>query len=48
MRLIVTLALVFFIGELAAQDSTGVVVHKDPRIDLLVKKHIDYNELTTR
>ena len=31
-----------------AQDSAGVVVHKDPRIDMLVKKQIDINEETTR
>lgn len=30
------------------QDSTTVVVHKDPRIDLLVKKQIQINEVTTR
>lgn len=32
----------------AQRDSTGVVVHKDPRIELLVKKQIEYNERTTR
>ena len=32
----------------AQTDSTGVVVHKDPRIDMLVKKQIEYNEVTTR
>jgi hypothetical protein len=33
----------------AQVDTTGsVVVHKDPRIDLLVKKQIDINEETTR
>jgi cupin superfamily acireductone dioxygenase involved in methionine salvage len=32
----------------AQQDSAGVVVHKDPRLDLLVKKQIEYNEVTTR
>jgi hypothetical protein len=37
------------IGSASAQsDSTGVVVHKDPRIDMLVKKQIEYNEVTTR
>src|SRR5690349_5725228 len=48
MRWILTMAMVFLIGGLSAQDSTGVVVHKDPRIDILVKKHIEYNELSTR
>ncbi|MBO9573131.1 MAG: SPOR domain-containing protein [Chitinophagaceae bacterium] len=31
-----------------AQDSGNVVIHKDPRIDLLVNKQIEINELTTR
>ncbi|MBC7849110.1 MAG: SPOR domain-containing protein [Chitinophagaceae bacterium] len=31
-----------------AQDSNSVVVHKDPRIDILVRKQIEVNELTTR
>jgi len=29
-------------------DSSSVTVHKDPRIDLLVKKQIQINEVTTR
>jgi hypothetical protein len=32
----------------AQTDTSTVVVHKDPRIDLLVKKQIQINELTTR
>lgn len=32
----------------AQKDSAGVVVHKDPRIELLVKKQIEYNEYITR
>ncbi len=32
----------------AKRDSTGVVVHKDPRIDILVKKQAQINEATTR
>jgi hypothetical protein len=32
----------------AQTDTNSVVVHKDPRIDLLVKKQIQVNELTTR
>ena len=31
-----------------AVDSNSVVIHKDSRIDLLVKKQADINELTTR
>jgi hypothetical protein len=34
--------------SLLAQDSTSVVVHKDPRIDLLVKKQAEINEFTSR
>jgi len=32
----------------AQTDSNSVVVHKDPRLDLLVKKQIEINEVTTR
>ena len=32
----------------AQTDSNSVVVHKDPRIDLLIKKQIEINETTTR
>lgn len=31
-----------------AQDKQGVIVHKDPRIDQLVKKQIEINEYNTR
>lgn len=33
---------------LAQTDSGSVVVHKDPRIDLLISKQIEINEFTTR
>jgi hypothetical protein len=36
------------LGALAQTDSNTIVVHKDPRIDLLVKKQIEINEVTTR
>lgn len=29
-------------------DSSSVVIHKDPRLDLLVKKQVEINEITTR
>ncbi|MBO9563001.1 MAG: SPOR domain-containing protein [Niastella sp.] len=32
----------------AQADTNSIVVHKDPRIDLLVKKQIEINEVTTR
>ena len=41
--------ILFFAGKLYAQtDSNAVVVQKDPRIDMLVKKQIQINEETTR
>ncbi len=41
--------ILFFAGKLYAQtDSGSVVVQKDPRIDMLVKKQIQINEETTR
>lgn len=40
--------LILSLSLVAQTDSNSVVVHKDPRIDLLVKKQIQVNELTTR
>ena len=49
MKYLFTLLFSFFLLQLHAQtDTPAVVVHKDPRIDLLVKKQIDINEETTR
>lgn len=31
-----------------ANDSSSVVIHKDPRLDLLVKKQIEINEISNR
>jgi hypothetical protein len=43
------LALLFFAQHAWAQtDTSGVVVTKDPRVDLLVRKQIAINEETTR
>jgi hypothetical protein len=45
------LILLVFLGTMKvhAQTATGnVVVHKDPRVDLLVNKQIEINEYTTR
>jgi hypothetical protein len=40
---------IFISSSLLAQDSSSsVVVHKDPRIDLLIKKQIEINDVTTR
>jgi hypothetical protein len=40
--------LILSLSLVAQTDTSSVVVHKDPRIDLLVKKQIQVNELTTR
>jgi len=49
MKYLFTLLFCFFLLHLHAQtDTTAVVVHKDPRIDLLIKKQVDINEETTR
>ena len=48
---ILTLNIILFLfaAQLNAQiDSSAVTVHKDPRIDLLIKKQIEYNEVATR
>ena len=43
------IAILLCSGKLFAQvDTASVVVHKDPRIDLLIKKQIQINEETTR
>jgi hypothetical protein len=38
----------FCLGAYAQNDSNSIAVHKDPRLDLLVKKQIEINEITTR
>lgn len=53
MKIIMTIAIAAFSFGLNAQDSTffdssTVIVHKDPRIDLLVKKQASINEVTSR
>jgi hypothetical protein len=49
MKLIACIVILFVSLRVSAQtDSGGVVVNKDPRIDMLVKKQIDINEETTR
>jgi hypothetical protein len=40
--------LILSLSLVAQTDTNSVVVHKDPRIDLLEKKQIQVNELTTR
>lgn len=49
MKLISAILVLFISLNATAQtDSNAVVVHKDPRIELLVKKQIEINEFTTR
>ena len=40
--------ILFVAFSASAQSDSGLVVHKDPRIDLLVKKNIEINEMNTR
>jgi hypothetical protein len=48
-RVLILILLLLWISKISAQDSTAsVVVNKDPRIDLLVNKQIEINEVTTR
>jgi len=47
-RIITILALFIAIKSYSQNDTSSVVVHKDPRIDLLVKKQVEINEITTR
>jgi hypothetical protein len=46
--LIGILLFLFSVPVLAQNDSGKVVVHKDTRIDQLIKKQIEINEITTR
>lgn len=49
MNKIVFVALLFLARQgLAQTDTGGVIVRKDPRVDSLVQKQIEINELTTR
>lgn len=49
-RILVLISLVLCASRVSAQadTSSGVTVNKDPRIDLLVNKQIEINEITTR
>lgn len=48
MKVLFCCSLLFAVALAKAQDSNSVAVHKDPRIDMLIKKQIDINEETTR
>ena len=47
-RFVLLVTVSFFALQSYAQDTGSVVVHKDPRLDLLVNKQIEINEITTR
>lgn len=48
MRVLLSLVFSFWGIVLFAQDSNSVIVHKDPRVDLLVKRQMELNEINTR
>lgn len=48
MNKIFFVAAVFFSLSAFSQDTSSVIIHKDPRIDLLIKKQIQINEETSR
>ena len=49
MKKVLILVLIFCADRSFAQTDSGVVVvHKDPRVDLLIKKQIQINDITTR
>lgn len=49
-RLLIIVPLLLWISEISAQTDSAIsiAVNKDPRIDLLVNKQIEINEITTR
>jgi hypothetical protein len=49
MKKSIIVTILLFAGKLFAQsDSNSIVIHKDPRVDMLIKKQIQINEETTR
>lgn len=48
MNKIFLIAAILFSTAVFSQDTSSVIVHKDPRIELLVKKQIQINEETSR
>jgi hypothetical protein len=56
MKIMLSLFVLFMANSLPAQDtlwkkpndSTSVIIHKDPRLDLLMKKQAEINEETSR
>ncbi len=48
MKLLFFVLGLFISGSLMAQSTGSVVVHKDPRVDVLLKKQAEVNNLSTR
>ena len=48
MKVMLSALAIFFVSLVSAQSDSNVVVHKDPRLDLLVTKQAQINEYTSR
>ncbi|HRN49121.1 MAG TPA: SPOR domain-containing protein [Niabella sp.] len=48
MKYLFSMVALFFVLEMSAQTENAVVIHKDPRIDVLIKKQAEVNDLSTR
>ena len=48
MKFVMSILALLLCFTIQAQDTNSVVVHKDPRIDLLIKKQIEINETSVR
>ena len=48
MKFFLLITIVFLGNNLFAQDTSSVVVHKDSRLDLLIKKQVEINEEASR
>lgn len=48
MKYAITIVLIFFAANLFAQELNTITVIKDPRIDILLKKQAEVNNLSTR
>jgi len=52
MRIFFTIGFIYFASQLFAQnkpaDSSSVIIHKDPRIDLLIRKQSEVNDVASR
>ena len=47
-QLVLILVLFASLKTIAQNDTGSVAIHKDPRVDLLIAKQIEINEVTTR